>query len=501
MFAAVLAGVLLTLSFPGYGMWWLAPFAFTVLTLGTYAVGARRGFGFGLVAGLAFFVPTLSWAGTDFLGVVPWLGLASAESLYVGGFAALCGWVQRDRIRPVVVAAAWVAQEFLRSNTPYGGFPWVRVAFSQAESPFGRLAALVGVPGVGFVVALAGALLAWAALTAYRERSHGGWGAKRGRVVVALLGVVALVGIGWVVPLPIDGAATRVLAVQGNVPRAGLDFNAERRAVLDLHVEGTVRAVQTRAADAGPLDLIVWPENSSDIDPTRNPDAAEQIMRAVDTADVPVLLGGLLSEPAPKVSNASLLYLPGAGLVQRYVKQHPVPFAEYIPDREFFRHLSDSVDLLTRDMAAGDGPGIFRVPAHTGGEVVAGVSICFEIAYDGLVRTNVTEGANLLVVQTNNATFGWSHESVQQLAISRIRAIEHGRSVVHVSTVGVSALVLPDGTLLHPTTLFTAAALEDELPLRTDRTVATQLGAWPEYSALIVLLVLLLAGWIRHRKD
>ncbi len=214
-----------------------------------------------------------------------------------------------------------------------------------------------------------------------------------------------------------------------------------------------------------------------------------------------MLLGGLLSEPAPKVSNVSLLYRPGAGLVQRYVKQHPVPFAEYIPDREFFRHLSESVDLLTRDMAAGDRPGIFRVPAHTGGEVVAGVSICFEIAYDGLVRTNVTEGANVLVVQTNNATFGWSHESVQQLAISRIRAIEHGRSVVHVSTVGVSALVLPDGTLLHPTTLFTAAALEDELPLRTDQTVATQLGVWPEYSALIVLLALLLAGWIRHRKD
>ena len=151
-------------------------------------------------------------------------------------------------------------------------------------------------------------------------------------------------------------------------------------------------------------------------------------------------------------------------------------------------------------MWAGDRPVVFRVPARSGGEIVAGPSICFEVAYDELVRANVVQGATLLVVQTNNATFGFTNESVQQLAISRIRAIEHGRSVVHVSTVGVSALILPDGTLLQPTSLFTPAALAADLPLRTERTLAGRVGAWPEYCAVFGMLALLAGSALSRRQ-
>jgi apolipoprotein N-acyltransferase len=291
------------------------------------------------------------------------------------------------------------------------------------------------------------------------------------------------------------------MAVQGNVPRAGLDFNAERRQVLDNHVSVTISGVEReRAAGAPTPDLVVWPENASDIDPTRNPDAAAVIQQAVEAAEAPILLGGLAEEPAPYVSNVSFLYEPGAGLVGRYAKQHPVPFAEYIPNRSFWRIISTQVDLLGTDMWAGPGPVVFRVPAASGGEVVAGPSICFEVAYDELVRANVDLGANLLVVQTNNATFGFTNESVQQLAISRIRAIEHGRSVVHVSTVGVSALILPDGTLLQPTSLFTPAALAADLPLRTERTLAGRVGAWPEYCAVFGMLALLAGSALSRRQ-
>lgn len=183
-----------------------------------------------------------------------------------------------------------------------------------------------------------------------------------------------------------------------------------------------------------------------------------------------------------------------------------MPFAEYIPNRSFWRLVSTQVDLLRTDMWAGDGPVVFRVPTRAGGEVAAGPSICFEVAYDELVRANVEQGANLLVIQTNNATFGFTNESVQQLAISRIRAIEHGRSVAHVSTVGVSALIRPDGTLLHPTTLFTPEALAADLPLRSDLTLASRLGAWPEYCAVLGLLMMfaLASGSTRRarqRKD
>ena len=202
---------------------------------------------------------------------------------------------------------------------------------------------------------------------------------------------------GFAVPLPTDGAPASVMAVQGNVPRAGLDFNAERRQVLDNHVTATEDAAAEVAAGTRPKpDLVVWPENASDIDPTRNADAQDEILRAVDALGAPLVVGTLLEQPAPDISNVALLYEPGKGITQTYVKQHPVPFAEYIPNRDFFRRFSDKVDLVRADFAAGTGPVLFRVPAAAGGEVVAGPTICFEVAYDDLVRANVDLGANLL---------------------------------------------------------------------------------------------------------
>jgi len=146
---------------------------------------------------------------------------------------------------------------------------------------------------------------------------------------------------------------------------------------------------------------------------------------------------------------------------------------------------------------------VFRVPARGGGTIAAGPIICFEVAYDGLIRDTVDQGANVLVVQTNNATFGFTDESVQQLAISRIRAIEHGRSIVHVSTVGVSAMITPDGTAHQRTTLFTPAVLAADLPLRTDRTVADRVGPWPEIlvsAGFATMLTLLALRRLRRRR-
>ncbi|MGV1007886.1 MAG: apolipoprotein N-acyltransferase [Dermatophilaceae bacterium] len=483
---ALAAGGVLCLAFPAYGFWVLAPVGVALLALATQGVGWRAGFGLGVVTGLAFFLPTLSWSGIV-VGTLPWLALALLQALFVGVAGLTSALGQRTGVSPLVTALSWVLSEALRDRVPYGGFPWVRLAFSQADSPMGRLASVAGAPGVTFVVALAGGLLAVAISYAVRRR-------RPTRGAAAAIGAVAVVLAGLLVRLPVDGPTARVLAVQGNVPRAGLDFNAERRQVLDNHVSTTLAALDAaRAAGEPAPELVVWPENSSDIDPTRNPDAHEQIMRATDAAGVPLIIGALLYEPAPLISNVTLMYLPGQGLVQTYVKQHPVPFAEYIPSRAFYRMFSSAVDLLRVDQAAGSEPGIFHVGTPSGQQIVAGASICFEVAYDDLVRANVLAGSNLLLVQTNNATFGYSAESEQQLAISRIRAIEHGRSVVHVSTVGVSGLILADGTVHEQTSLFQAAALADDLPLRDSRTLATLIGPWPEYGACLALLVLLVS--------
>ncbi len=485
--AAVAAGLAFWLSFPDHNLWWLAPVGVAVLAGATLTARVRTGFVVGLVAGEAYFIPTLSWSGT-YVGKLPWFALATLEALYIAVMCAVVAYAGRRLLTAghrtaayAVVPLAWVAQELARGSTPFGGFPWARLAFSQADSPLAHIAAYLGAPGVSAAVAVVGTGLLAAASGA---RARGGRGLVRGlgaAVVVPLLCAT--------IPLPTGGTRVTVGLVQGDVPQAGLEFNAQRRAVLDNHVRGTLALAARHVPD---LSLVLWPENSSDIDPLRNADAAAQVQRAVAAVGTPILLGAVLDEPSPDVSNASLFYRPGDPTPQRYVKLHPVPFAEYIPYKSFFRIFSDKVDLVREPFVAGHTVGGFQVTSGEG-TYWALPTICFEVAYDALVRTAVTQPGRqpgLLVVQTNNATFGYTDESEQQLAISRIRAIEHGRSVAHVSTVGVSAFIAPDGSVSGKTTLFTPAQVVGRPVVRSAESVSDRLGGWPEALAVVVLLAL-----------
>jgi apolipoprotein N-acyltransferase len=491
---SLIAGGLLCLAFPTFDVWVAAPLALALLAWAVTGLGAGRGLLAGVLFGLAFFVPTLSWSGV-YVGALPWLALATLESLFIGLAGALYGWLSRaGRVRPFAFAVVWVVTEGLRARAPYGGFPWLKLAFSQADSPVGRLVALGGAPFVGFTLALGGGLLALAAqraVLARRDAAGMPWRPLALPVAAALgLGVVGLA-----VPLPTDGQSAQFLGVQGNVPKAGLDFNAQRRAVLDNHVAATWQAQsEVESGRARTPDLVVWPENASDIDPVRNADARDEIAATVTRLGRPLVVGGLLEEPPGMVSNVSLLYEPGRGITDRYVKRHPVPFAEYIPNRAFFRIFSAEVDLVSRDFVAGSSVGVFHVTGTSGQQIRAGVAICFEVAYDDIMRDAVEAGANVLLVQTNNATFGYTAESPQQLAISRVRAMELGRSVVHVSTVGQSALITPDGTAHQVTSLFTQALVRGALPLRDATTVATRVGESPEWAAAAALVLLLVMG-------
>ncbi len=491
---ALVAGGLLCLAFPTFDIWVAAPLALALLALALTGARARAGFGLGLLAGLAFFVPTLQWSGV-YVGDLPWLALSTLEALFLALAGLVYAWLAHaGRVRPVVFALVWVVTEGFRARAPYGGFPWLKLAFGQAGSPFGRLVALGGPPLVAFVIALSAGLLALAVQSVARRRG----GMPLTRVAVATSLAVGLGAAGLLVPLPMEGPTAQFLGVQGNVPQPGLDFNSERRAVLDNHVRATVNALQDVAAGRAPHpDLIVWPENASDIDPLRNADAKAEILATVDAAQVPLILGGLLEEPPGHVSNVSLLYEPGKGNVARYVKRHPVPFAEYIPNRAFYRIFSKEVDLVRRDFVAGDQVGLFTIHPKNAPEIRAGLAICFEVAYDDIMLDAVRAGANVLVVQTNNATFGFTAESPQQLAISRVRAMEFGRSVIHVSTVGQSALITPDGTAHQVTSLFTQAVVQGALPLRTETTLATRIGEVPEWVAAGALLLVMVGSFVR----
>lgn len=506
---AALGGVLLFLAFPGYDLIGLAVVAPAALALTVRGRRARSGLWLGLVFGLAFFVPLLSWTGI-YVGAFPWLALAVWEALHLALLGSALAVTSRLRLWPVWGAALWVADEALRGRFVLDGFPWGRLGFSQTEGPLLALAAYGGVPLVSFAVALTGGLLAAAVLALVRAWRAADVPGERGPAIrVAALLVVAVLAVpltgllAWQ-PLPgssltAGGPAATVAVIQGDVPRAGLDFNAQRRAVLDNHVQRTLElAARVEAGEEPRPDVVIWPENSSDIDPYTNADAARQIDRAATAIGAPVLVGAVVDGPGENVSNTAIVWDPVDGPGDTYVKRHPVPLAEYVPARDFFRFFSDKVDLVRRDFVKGDEIGVLDI-----GGVRLGDLICFEVVYDGLVHDVVDEGAGIVVVQTNNATFGHTDESAQQLAMSRLRAVEFGRTVVVAATSGISAIVAPDGTIAESSELFTPDVFVEEIAQRETSTVALRLGAAPEWVLTAVGAGALLAAvWpgLRRRR-
>lgn len=484
--AAALSGVLLFLSFPPRPLWWLAVPAFALLGWTLRGRRPRAALGLGLLTGLGFLLPLLVWTGEE-VGPVPWLALAFAESLFVAAACTGISVVSRLPGWPLWGAAVWVAGEAARARVPFGGFPWGKIAFGQADGVFLPLAAVGGTPLLGFAVALCGFGLYESVRRAVGLRRTGAL--PRPAAAVALLALLlplagALAARPLVDDSAEDGTAT-VAAIQGNVPRLGLDFNAQRRAVLDNHARRTEQLAADVAAGREPRpDFVLWPENSSDLDPYRNADARLVIDRAVDAIGVPTVVGAVLTPDTGPLRNTLIEWEPGRGPVDTYDKRHVQPFGEYIPMRSFVRIFNSDVDRVRRDFGPGGEVGVFDLAGTR-----VGLVTCFEAAFDDAARDTVTHGAQMISVPSNNATFGRSEMTYQQLAMSRVRAVEHSRSVVVPVTSGVSAVIMPDGRIVQETAMFTPDALVAEVPLRSSQTPATRLGVLPE-----VALLLLAAG-------
>ncbi|MET9322337.1 apolipoprotein N-acyltransferase [Streptomyces sp. NPDC003038] len=487
---AALSGVLLYLSFPPRPLWWLAPLALALLAGCLHGRRARAGFALGFFHGLGYLLPLLVWT-SEGVGPVPWLALVSLEALLVGLTTLGIALVSRLPGQPLWAAAVWVAGEALRARAPFGGFPWGKLAFGQADGFFLPLAALGGTPLLSFAVALCGFGL-YEALRVARDHP------RRATAALALLAVAAPVGAALAArPLVSDAAedGTAVAAViQGNVPRAGFDFNAQRRAVLDNHARRTVQLAEDVKAGRVPRpDFVVWPENSSDIDPFTQSDAYEVIDEAVKAIGVPVAIGSVLAPESGPLRNTMILWDPVKGPTETYDKRKIQPFGERIPMRSFVRLFSSDVDRVRRDFGPGKDPGVFDMAGSRIGMVT-----CFEAAFDDAVRSTVQDGAQVIAVPSNNATFGRTQMTYQQLAMDRVRAVEHSRSVLVPVTSGVSAVIRPDGRIVAQTRMFTADALVAEIPLRSTRTPATLVGPLPEYVLLVVAAGGL--GWILTRR-
>ena len=483
------AGLALMLAFPPYSVWPAGPLGVALLALTTRGVSLRRGALLGLLTGAAFFGPLLHWSGI-YVGPVPWLALVVLQALFFLPLGAALAVVARLRpwLWALAVASLWTLQESLRGRLPYGGFPWGRLGFAMADTPLAHLARVGGVPLVSFAAALVGAGTV-AGLAQLRINRSAGAALVLASLTVALLPLA----IPFAQPA---GREIQVALVQGNVPRAGLDFNAQRSQVLRNHAARTHElAERVRTGQVARPDLVIWPENSSDIDPFDDATAHAIIDDAVRDIGVPVLVGAVLDGPGRYVSNAGIVWDPVTGPGARYVKRHPVPFAEYIPMRSLARTFSSAVDRVSRDFVHGSTVGALDVAGVRLGDV-----ICFEVGYDGLVRDVVDAGAQVVVVQTNNATFGHTPQTEQQLQMSRLRAQESGRSVLVAATSGVSAVVAPDGTVEQRTALFTPKVLSATVRLADvgQRTLAIRLGNAPEYA--IGLLALALLALARGRR-
>lgn len=486
---AALGGVLLSLAFPPVGFGPYAAAGVALLAVSQYRVTVWRGLITGFVGGAVFFATLLLWLRV--IGTDAWIALAAFCAFWFALMGAATALVSRLPGWPVWVASLWVLQESLRGAVPFGGFPWGRLAFAQPDASFGRAASLLGQHGVSFLVALTGcAVVAGVISVRARRRFAAGW-----FIVAAVCTVGPLV-----LPAATTSSTTMSVAfVQGGTPQLGMGAMDVRRKVLDNHVRQTHLLADQVSRGAQPQpDLVVWPENSTDIDPFVDASAAGSISGAARAIKAPILVGAVVNVPGnPQgVWNLGVLWDPETGPGPRYVKRHPVPFGEYIPLRSLIAPLIGRLDRIPRDFIAGDRPGVFTVDGVPFGDV-----ICFEVAYDDVMHPVFSGPSQFITVQTNNATYGGTAQPDQQLGIERMRAIEGGRAVIVAATTGVSAFIDADGRVVQHMDQGEVGSRVVSVPLSSQPTVSTAMGDIPATVVSIIAFVAIVLGAVRAYRE
>lgn len=468
------AGVLLDVAFPSVA-WW--PLAFVSIALALVTLigrGVGGAFVTGLAYGLAFYLMNVDFT-AEWVGPLPWLALSGFEALFVAAGAVLIAlayrWMPGVTSRPgirmlltsALVAGLWTAREALIGSFPYGGFPWGRVGTSQVNGPFAEVVSWVGTAGLTF--AIVGVVACAIEIVRVGRRDRTG---SRVRVVAAgtLVGVAAVLAVlpAWSTS---SAGMMRVASVQGNGPAGYFD---ERRAgdVLESQFEATMPLFGEEG-----VDVVLWPEGGVDLDPRESPAAASALDTITRRMGAP-LVANRIEQRGDEYFNTSFVWREGEGIVQTYDKRNPVPFGEYVPDRAFYAAIApDLIGMIGRDYTPGTNAPVFDLDG-----TLAGLAICFDVIYDGLIWEGARDGAEVYLFQTNNADFRGTDENLQQLAVARLRAIETGRAVVNLSTVGTSQVIAPDGTTIDGLPADEPGTMLTDVPLRTGLTPAVILGPW-----------------------
>jgi len=451
---SALSGLLLSAAFEPLSLWWVAPFA---LALEMFALSrSERKYLSVLTFALTFNLVLLHWTST-YVGSVPWIILAAGLSLFYLPLLTV------KRLGIAFFPLIFIVLEEIRNRFPFQGFGWARIAYSQADAPYAKIAAHGGAVALSAITVLIGLVLFYLFQ-------------KQFRILILLPLLIVFV------PINVQmNQTTQALMIQGNVPKLGLDFNSRAKEVFFNHVKETEIALKENRK----VDFILWPENSVDVDPFRNP----EVFEALNSYKVPLIVGAIVGRDN-EILNTSILWTKESQNV--YIKQHLTPFGEYIPLRSLASKISPFVDDV-RDFSPGNESTIFTVDKAK----IAPV-ICYELLDDQILE-KAAKSSNLLAVQTNSATFGDSAQSAQQLQITRIRAIEHSRNILSVSTTGYSAVIDYNGKVLQKSDMGAAQHLYAEIGLISSVSPRDRYGDWALIMTLIWLLIVTRRAYIYRR--
>jgi len=453
-----LSAFLASASFAPIGIWFLGVLGYSLL-LRKLSKSNRQlwhAFAFGFI----YNAIVLYWSG-KYVGALPWILLACLQAL----FYLPVGIVAKRWNSIWWTIGALLLMEEIRSIFPFGGFGWTRIAYSQVESP------AVAILPYGGVLALSALTLV---LAAFFSKFRVGNFAKLLLIFILLTILPAN---------PQGSGSVKLIAIQGNTPSVGLDFNSRAQAVFNLHRDATYRYA------TGSYDAIIWPENAIDIDPDSYPNVASDISKLTLEKQAPLIAGVVLKRDGSP-ANASVLYDSESGAVTTYIKRGLTPFGEYMPLRGLAEFISPFATSVV-DFKPGS-----ELVTHQVAGATLGPVICYEIINDQLVG-QMSRSSEALIVQTNSATFSGTAQSRQQLAITRIRALEYSRSVLSVSTIGISAFIDSNGEVVSSTPENIQQSLTGDLTLNSHVTLASKFNHLSKFAILAFFLIL---GFASLRK-
>lgn len=485
---SLIAGLLIALSMPPWG-WWPLSFVGLVwwVRLERRAVGRR--FLVGTLAGLGWFLPSLAWM---WFLTAPGFVIAAALFAVLHGLASVVVGRVPTKWRTLASPSAHILVESARLALPFGGVPLATLGIAQVAGPLATTAR------VGGVIALSWLTWQLSALVALRKDTTAP--VRRSLVLVALTFVV----LGQWGPSGNDtGRTITIAAVQGGGPQGTRAVDTDSREVVERHLAAT-RTLDDSEAEP---DLVVWPENVVDVADFERSREINEVAQQSSSIGAPFLVGITEDVDSESFTNAQVVVDASATVLDRYDKVRRVPFGEYMPLRGFLKSLGAPVDLVPRDAVAGTGPAVLTIPSDAQQGVTessqrVAVVISWEVFFGGRAREGVKAGGGFIVNPTNGSSYTWTILQSQQIASSRLRAIETGRWVVQVAPTGFSAFVSPDGNVLDRTAVSEQAVITRSIEIRHGRTIYLRTGDGPWICALALLLVLAAFGdRIRSRSS